>query len=108
MGCFLAAFRLPVTPLTVLAVLFAQTSGRMVPFAPASLGAGVVVLAATFGTAAHTTVSTRHLAAFLVGTTVTLTVVGAIVAGAVVLRATDWRSLVRRRTWRAPSLPAES
>ena len=55
MGCFLAAFHLPVTPLTVPVVLFAQTTGRLVPFAPVALGAGVAVLAATFEAAAGST-----------------------------------------------------
>jgi len=48
MGCLIAAFHLPVIPLTVLVVLFAQPTGRAVPFAAVAVGAGVAVLTATF------------------------------------------------------------
>ena len=54
LACFLAAFALPATLAAVLLVMFAQGSGRMVPFAPASVGAGVALLAATFGPATGT------------------------------------------------------
>jgi hypothetical protein len=37
-----------VTPAAVLLVAFAQGSARLVPFAPASVGAAVAMLAATF------------------------------------------------------------
>src|SRR5689334_9727312 len=40
LGCFLAAFGLPVTPAAIVLVVFAQGGGRLVPFAPASVGAG--------------------------------------------------------------------
>jgi lysylphosphatidylglycerol synthase-like protein len=99
-ACFLGAFHLPVTPRTVLVVIFAQASGRVLSFAPAALGAGVVVLAATFGAAAHGTVGTGRVAAFLVGTTTLLTLLGAVMAAAVVVRSADWSTLARaaRRT----------
>ena len=48
LACFLAAFALPATPAAVLLVVFAQCSGRLVPFSPASVGAGAAILAATF------------------------------------------------------------
>jgi uncharacterized membrane protein YbhN (UPF0104 family) len=108
MACFLAAFHLPVTLVTVLVVLFAQASGRVVPFAPAALGAGVAVLAATFGAVAHSEVGAGRLAAFLVGTTTLLTLVGATLAVIVVLRNADWRSLVRLRTWGPDRLASPS
>jgi uncharacterized membrane protein YbhN (UPF0104 family) len=100
LACFLGAFGLPVTARTVLVVVFAQASGRLLPFAPAALGAAVAVLAATFGAAAHTTVGAGRLAAFLVGTTTLLTLVGAVLAAVVVLRTADWRTLVGLRAWR--------
>jgi hypothetical protein len=50
LACFLAAFPLPVTLAAVLLVAFAQGSGRLLPFAPASVGAGVAMLAASFAT----------------------------------------------------------
>ena len=48
LACFLAAFALPATPAAVLLVVFAQCSGRLIPFSPASVGAGAAILAATF------------------------------------------------------------
>ena len=76
LGCFLAAFGLPVTPLGVLLVMVAQTGGRLVPLAPASAAASVGMLAASFGPVTGATVSTGALAAFFVGTSMVLTVVG--------------------------------
>jgi uncharacterized membrane protein YbhN (UPF0104 family) len=102
-ACFLGAFHLPVTPQTVLVVVFAQASGRVLSFAPAALGAGVAVLAATFGAAAHDDVGTGRLAAFLVGTTTLLTLMGAVVATVVVVRNADWRTLVRATRRTAPA-----
>ena len=80
LACFLAAFALPVTPAVLLLVLFAQGSGRLVPFAPASVGAGVAVLAASFETVAGSAVSVERLAAFFIGTSTVLTVVGTLIA----------------------------
>ena len=99
-ACFLGAFHLPVTPSTVLVVIFAQASGRVLPFAPAALGAGVVVLAATFGAAAQSPVGTGRVAAFLVGTTTLLSLMGAAIAIAVIVRNMDRWTLARaaRRT----------
>jgi hypothetical protein len=76
LGCFLAAFSLPATPTAVLLVACAQGGGRLVPFAPASVGAGVALLAATFGPVTGTAVSPERLAAFFIGTSTVLTVVG--------------------------------
>jgi hypothetical protein len=80
LGCFLAAFALPATPAAVLLVVFAQCSGRLVPFSPASVGAGAAILAATFGPVTGTPVSASHVAAFFVGTSTVLTVVGTVLA----------------------------
>jgi len=80
LACFLAAFALPVTPVVLLLVLFAQGSGRLVPFAPASVGAGAAVLAASFETVAGSAVPAERLAAFYVGTSTVLTVVGILLA----------------------------
>jgi hypothetical protein len=86
LACFLAAFGLPVTPAAVLLVAFAQGSGRLLPFAPASVGAGVALLAATFGPVTGSAVSPERLAAFFVGTSTVLTVVGTALALAICLR----------------------
>src|SRR5215218_5989118 len=76
LACFFAAFGIPVTPAAVLLVAFAQGSGRLVPFAPASVGASVALLAATFAPVTGTAVSAERLAAFTVGTGTVLTIVG--------------------------------
>ena len=60
--------------------MFAQGSGRLVPFAPASVGAGVAVLAASFETVAGSAVPAERLAAFFIGTSTVLTVVGTLIA----------------------------
>jgi hypothetical protein len=75
-----------VTPAAVLLVAFAQGSGRIVPFAPASVGASVALLAATFGPITGSAVSAERLAAFFVGTSTVLTVVGTALALAICLR----------------------
>ena len=80
LGCFLAAFHLPATFAAVLLVTFAQCSGRLVPFSPASVGAGAAILAATFGPVTGQYVPPEQLAAFFVGTSTVLTVVGTALA----------------------------
>src|SRR3954470_5171705 len=46
--CFLPGFPLPAPPAAVLLVVFARSGGRLLPFSPASVGAGAAILAATF------------------------------------------------------------
>ncbi len=87
LGCFLAAFGLPATPAAVLLVVFAQTSGRLVPFSPASVGAGAAILAATFEPVTGTAVPAAQVAAFFVGTSTVLTVVGTVLALAICVQA---------------------
>jgi uncharacterized membrane protein len=60
--------------------MFAQCSGRLVPFSPASVGAGTAILAACFEPVTGTAVSAGHVAAFFVGTSTVLTVVGTVLA----------------------------
>jgi uncharacterized membrane protein YbhN (UPF0104 family) len=105
LACFLAAFSLPVTPLAVLLVMFAQGSGRLVPFAPAAVGATVAMLAASFGPVTGAEVSAAQLAAFFVGMSTVLTIVGATLSLTICLRAASWRSLAAtlRITRRAPA-----
>jgi Lysylphosphatidylglycerol synthase TM region len=93
LACFLAAFALPATPAAVLLVVFAQGSGRLLPLAPASLGAGAAMLAATFGTVTGTAVPAERLAAFFVGTSTLLTLVGATLTTTICLRTVRWRGL---------------
>jgi hypothetical protein len=86
LACFLVAFGLPAVPAAVLLVVFAQTGGRLLPFGPASVGAGVAVLAASFGAVTGTAVPAGQLAAFFVGTSTLLTVVGLALAVPICLR----------------------
>ncbi len=86
LACFLAAFGVPVSFAAVLLVAFAQGGGRLVPFAPASVGASVAMLAASFGPVTGSAVSPERLAAFFVGTSTVLTVVGTGLALAICLR----------------------
>ena len=86
LACFLAAFGLPATPAAVLLVAFAQGGSRMLPFAPAAVGAGVAMLAASFGPVTGSAVSAERLAAFYIGSSTLLTVVGTALALAICLR----------------------
>lgn len=92
LACFLAAFGLPVTPAVVLLVMFAQGSARLLPFAPASVGAGAAMLAATFEPVTGTAVPAGQVAAFFVGTSTALTVVGTVLALTICLRAARWQA----------------
>jgi uncharacterized membrane protein YbhN (UPF0104 family) len=92
LACFLTAFGLPATPAAVLLVMFAQAGGRVVPFAPAAVGAGVAVLAAGFGPVTGAAVADGQVAAFLIGTSTVLTLVGVPLAAALVLRGLDVRT----------------
>jgi uncharacterized membrane protein YbhN (UPF0104 family) len=92
LACFLAAFGLPVTAAVVLLVMFAQGSARLLPFAPASVGAGAAMLAATFEPVTGTAVPTGEVAAFFLGTSTALTVVGTVLALTICLRAARWQA----------------
>ena len=94
LACFLAAFGLPASFAAVLLVTAAQSGGRLVPFAPASVGAGAAMLAATFAPGHRHRRPGRELAAFFVGTSVVLTVVGTVLTLAISLQAVRWRGLV--------------
>ena len=102
LACFLAAFALPATPAAVLLVVGAQTGGRLLPFAPASVGAGAAMLAAAFAPVTGATVPAGQVAAFFLGTSAVLTVVGTAISLAICLRATSWRQL-RVMLRRAPA-----
>src|SRR3954453_23030567 len=86
LACFLAAFGLPATPAAVLLVVFAQGGGRLVPFAPASVGAGAAMLAAAFAPVTGSSVPAAQVAAFFLGTSAVLTIVGTAVATGILLR----------------------
>jgi hypothetical protein len=94
LACFLTAFGLPATPAAVLLVTFAQTGGRLIPFAPAAVGASVAMLAATFEPVTGTAVPVERVGAFFLGTSTVLTVVGTVLAVAICLRAAAPRDLL--------------
>src|SRR3954471_21540875 len=98
LACFLAAFALPATPAAVLLVVFAQSGGRLLPFSPASVGAGAALLAATVQPVTGTTVPPAQIAAFFMGTSAVLTVVGAALALAICLRSAAQASANARPT----------
>jgi uncharacterized membrane protein YbhN (UPF0104 family) len=93
LACFLIAFGLPATAMGILLIMFAQGGGRLVPLAPAGVGATVGMLAASFGPVTGSTVSVGELATFLVGTSTVLTLVGGVLAMLIALRATDLPAL---------------
>jgi uncharacterized membrane protein YbhN (UPF0104 family) len=94
LACFLVAFGVPATFAAVLLVTAAQSGGRLVPFAPASVGAGAAMLAAAFGPVTGVAVPAGQLAAFFVGTSVVLTVVGTALTLGICLATVRWRGLV--------------
>jgi uncharacterized membrane protein YbhN (UPF0104 family) len=105
LGCFLAAFGLPATPAAVVLVVGAQTGGRLLPFAPASVGAGAAMLAGAFAPVTGHAVPAGQVAAFFLGTSAVLTVVGTAISLTICLRAVSWRRLLVavRSARRAPA-----
>ena len=85
-GCFLVAFGLPATTTAILLVMLAQGGGRVVPLAPASVGAGAAILTASFGSMTGATVDPANLVAFFVGTSAVLTAVGIALALVICVR----------------------
>jgi uncharacterized membrane protein YbhN (UPF0104 family) len=103
-ACFLAAFGLPVTAGAVLLVMLAQAGGRALPLAPATAGAGVAILAAGFGPVTGANVEVSQLAAFLLGTSTLLTVVGVALAVVIAARSVGIAAaLAAARAARAPA-----
>jgi uncharacterized membrane protein YbhN (UPF0104 family) len=94
LACFLTAFGLPAGFAAVLLVTAAQSGGRLLPFAPASVGAGAAMLAATFAPVTGTAVPAAELAAFFVGTSVVLTAVGTALTLAIASTVVSWHGLV--------------
>jgi uncharacterized membrane protein YbhN (UPF0104 family) len=76
LGCFLMAYGLPATLPAILLVMIAQGGGRVVPLAPASVGAGAAILVSGFGAITGTPADPAALAGFYVGTSALLTAVG--------------------------------
>jgi uncharacterized membrane protein YbhN (UPF0104 family) len=106
LACFLAAFGLSASFAAVLLVTAAQSGGRLVPFAPASVGAGAAMLAAAFEPVTGAAVPAAELAAFFVGTSVVLTVVGTVLTVAIASTVVSWRGLLTLRRRPATSTAA--
>jgi Lysylphosphatidylglycerol synthase TM region len=86
LACFLAAFALPVSITAALVVMVAHSSGRLLPFSPASAATSLGLLVAAFPAVTHTSVSASRLTAFYLGSTGLLTVVGIAFSGLVLVR----------------------
>jgi hypothetical protein len=84
--CLLAAFSLPATLTAALVVMVAHSSGRLVPFGPAASGASLGLLVAAFPAITHSHVSAGELTAFYLGSTGTLTAVGIVLSGLILVR----------------------
>ena len=85
LASFLVAFGLPATPAAVALVMLAQGGGRLLPLAPASAAATVAALAAGFPGATGVHVGVPTVAAFVLGMSTVLTVVGIALAAAVAI-----------------------
>jgi uncharacterized membrane protein YbhN (UPF0104 family) len=86
LACFLAAFSLPVSLTGALVVMVAHSSGRLLPFSPASAGASLGLLVAAFPAVTHSDVGAGALTAFYLGSTGLLTVVGVALSALVLVR----------------------
>ncbi len=86
LACFLVAFELPVSVTAALVVMVAHSSGRLLPFSPASAATSLGLLVAAFPAVTHTSVSATRLTAFYLGSTGLLTVVGIALSGLVLIR----------------------
>jgi hypothetical protein len=97
LASFLVAFGLPATPAAVALVMVAQGGGRLLPLAPASAAATVAVLAAGFPGATGVHVDVPTVAAFVLGMSTLLTMVGVLLAVAVAIPALGSLELRRLR-----------
>jgi Lysylphosphatidylglycerol synthase TM region len=86
LACFLAAFALPVSLTAALVVMVAHSSGRLLPFSPASAATSLGLLVAAFPAVTHTKTGAGELTAFYLGSTGLLTVVGLVVSGLLLVR----------------------
>src|SRR5204863_9217606 len=84
--CLLAAFSLPVTLTAALVVMVAHSSGRLVPFGPAGAGASLGLLVAAFPSVTHSSTSAGRITEFYLGSTGTLTAVGIVISGVILVR----------------------
>jgi hypothetical protein len=103
LASFLIAFGLPATPAAVAVVMVAQGGGRLLPLAPASAAATVAVLAAGFPGATGVHVGVPTVAAFVLGMSTVLTVVGIALAAAVAIALLGSPGVKRLREALVPS-----
>jgi len=85
LACFLAAFGLAVSLTAVLVVMVAHSGGRLVPFGPAGAGASLALLVAALP--GVTGAGAGQVTAFYLGMTGTLTAVGIVLSGLLLVQA---------------------
>jgi uncharacterized membrane protein YbhN (UPF0104 family) len=100
LACFLVGFGLPATMEAVVVVMLAQSGGRLLPLAPASVAATVAMLVAAFPSFTGVHVDVATVTEFVVGMSTLLTVVGVVLAAAVAIpmlprtAPSAWRALL--------------
>ena len=99
--------RCPVSLTAALVVMVAHSSGRLLPFSPASAATSLGLLVAAFPAVTHTTTGAGQLTAFYLGSTGLLTVVGLVALRALlVARARPRRRAHRGRARRSSACAA--
>jgi hypothetical protein len=103
MAACMAAFRLPVTPSTVVLVMAAQGAGRILPLAPASAGLRLAMLSYGFVEVTGHPVDIAAITAFTFGAGAVLSMAGVAVAVAILALECGTRSprraLATMRAW---------
>jgi uncharacterized membrane protein YbhN (UPF0104 family) len=89
LGCFMAAFGLPVTLATAVLVMAAQGGGRIIPIAPASAGLRIAMLYYGFGEVTGDKIEVAKITAFSFGTGAAHTAVGLLISAIVIGRELD-------------------
>jgi uncharacterized membrane protein YbhN (UPF0104 family) len=97
LACFLVAFGLPATPAAVALVMLAQGGGRLLPLAPATAAATAVVIAAGLPGATGVEVGAGAAAAFVVGMSTALTLVGVVLAAVIAVGMAGGRPVTAAR-----------
>jgi uncharacterized membrane protein YbhN (UPF0104 family) len=97
LACFLVAFGVPATPAAVALVMLAQSGGRLLPLAPATAAATAVVVAAGLPGATGVEVGAGAAAAFVVGMSTALTLVGLVLAAVIAVGMAGGRPITAAR-----------
>jgi uncharacterized membrane protein YbhN (UPF0104 family) len=113
MAALMAAFRLPLTPSTVVLVMAAQGTGRIIPLAPASAGVRLAMLSYGFVEVTGRPVDIAAITAFTFGAGAVLAMTGLAVAVAILAlecgTGSPRRALAAIRAWdRAGAQPGRA